>query len=248
MRVVGWLVAAGAGAVVARIIRRRVAGVRRVNRSVIDYQAHWDTSVRELQDLTHPEEVLRYVALGDSAAQGVGASSPDAGYVPRIARELEEATGRTVVLYNLSVSGAKATDVVATQLPQLAGLGFTPDVLTLDIGGNDVMDRSVTPDAFVATMRDELLPALPPGSFVADVPWFTVPPFAQRAKAMADGVAPAIRDAGHHVVPLHRAMATGGWLAYVRGLAEDVFHPSDRGYAGWAATFLGTMDEAGVLR
>lgn len=237
VRIVGTAAAAGlAGAAV----RRRVAGVRQVRRSVAEYREHWRT-LAESHDPDGGE--LRYVALGDSAAQGVGASTPEAGYVAVVARSLAGRTGQQVALYNLSVSGAKARDVLEDQLPRLADLGFTPDVLTLGIGGNDVVDRRVSVRRFLDTMT-EVLAELPPGSFVADPPGFLVPPFEARSDAMAAGVRPLIRDAGHHLVALHRATRSAGHLGWVRNVAADAFHPNDRGYAGWAAAFIEPLERA----
>ena len=58
--------------------------------------------------------VLRYVAIGDSAAQGIGASRPDRSYVGVLADDIHAATGRSVRVINLSISGA--TVDVATLL------------------------------------------------------------------------------------------------------------------------------------
>ncbi|MGJ7440359.1 SGNH/GDSL hydrolase family protein [Aquipuribacter sp. MA13-6] len=53
---------------------------------------------------------LLYVALGDSTAQGVGASRPDRGYVGLLAQRLRERTGTAVQVINLSSSGARIHD------------------------------------------------------------------------------------------------------------------------------------------
>src|SRR5918995_2824211 len=45
---------------------------------------------------------LLYVAVGDSAAQGIGASRPDRSYVGVLADDLRAATGRSVRVVNLS--------------------------------------------------------------------------------------------------------------------------------------------------
>lgn len=60
---------------------------------------------------------LLYVALGDSTAQGIGASRPGNGYVGILADRIRALSGRTVRTVNLSVSGARATDLVEHQLP-----------------------------------------------------------------------------------------------------------------------------------
>ncbi|MBW3639915.1 MAG: hypothetical protein KY451_08715, partial [Actinobacteria bacterium] len=63
---------------------------------------------------------LVYVALGDSAAQGIGASSLQRGYISLVADRLAGSTGRPVQVINLSSSGARIRDVIEEQLPELA--------------------------------------------------------------------------------------------------------------------------------
>ncbi len=239
VRIMGTAAVAG---LATTAVRRRLDEVRQVRRSVAEYREHW----RDLAEAHDPDsDAVRYVALGDSAAQAVGASTPEAGYVATVAQHLAGTTGRDVHMFNLSVSGAKATDVLEDQLPRLAALGFVPDVVTLGIGGNDVVDRRISVEAFLDTMA-EVLAELPPGSYVADPPGFLIPPFEARSDAMAVGVRPLIRDAGHHLVALHRATRSAGHLGWVRNVAADAFHPNDRGYAGWAAAFIEALESAGT--
>ena len=239
VRIMGTAAVAG---LATTAVRRRLDEVRQVRRSVAEYREHW----RDLAEAHDPDsDAVRYVALGDSAAQAVGASTPEAGYVATVAQHLAGTTGRDVDMFNLSVSGAKAADVLEDQLPRLAALGFVPDVVTLGIGGNDVVDRRISVEAFLDTMA-EVLAELPPGSYVADPPGFLIPPFEARSDAMAVGVRPLIRDAGHYLVALHRATRSAGHLGWVRNVAADAFHPNDRGYAGWAAAFIEALESAGT--
>lgn len=239
VRIMGTAAVAG---LATTAVRRRLDEVRQVRRSVAEYREHW----RDLAEAHDPDsDAVRYVALGDSAAQAVGASTPEAGYVAAVAQHLAGTTGRDVDMFNLSVSGAKAADVLEDQLPRLAALGFVPDVVTLGIGGNDVVDRRISVEAFLDTMA-EVLAELPPGSYVADPPGFLIPPFEARSDAMAVGVRPLIRDAGHHLVALHRATRSAGHLGWVRNVAADAFHPNDRGYAGWAAAFIEALESTGT--
>jgi acyl-CoA thioesterase I len=96
-----------------------------------------------------------YLALGDSLAFGVGASEPSStGYVARTYESLrssERYRESGLELVNLSVPGAKSTDLLAAggQLdsalnlirdrgsdePQANGV----DAITIDIGGNDLL-------------------------------------------------------------------------------------------------------------
>ncbi|MHA6513613.1 SGNH/GDSL hydrolase family protein [Tessaracoccus sp. Z1128] len=229
-----------AGAAASALATRWLEGRRTINRHIDDYAAHWE----RLPAAGGGE--LRYLALGDSAAQGVGASAVSRGYVPRIAERLQMATGRDVLVRNLSVSGATSDDVVRDQLPQLSSLGFEPDLVTLDIGGNDVVYPGHNAATFEASL-DRILAALPPGSFVADVPWFMVPGLGRQSQRMSVLAAALTERHGHHLVPLHRVSRETGILRYHRYTAGDFFHPNDQGYEGWAETFWGTIVASGRL-
>jgi len=175
---------------------------------------------------------LVYVALGDSAAQGVGASSPGRGYVGLVAAHLREATGEPVQVVNLSVSGAKVADVVEDQLPRLEGLD--PDVVTVAIGGNDV--RVYDHDRFAADV-DRLVDGLPPGTFVADVPYFMHGRWETDSVEAAGTIRRVAADAGLVVVPLNDRLRDEGLRGMFTQTSGDLFHPNDRGYQIWAAAF-----------
>jgi len=179
---------------------------------------------------------LLYVALGDSTAQGVGASTPDRGYVGLLADHLRIQTGGSVRVINLSVSGARIQDVVDTQVPVLRLLH--PDVVTVAVGGNDV--RSYRAAAF-SRQVDELTSALPPGTFIADVPWFMHGRWERQAAQGAAVVGRSALERGLTVVPLHEAQRRQGWTTMFTDFAPDWFHPNDRGYRVWAETFWSAM-------
>lgn len=227
------------GAAVSTTATVWLEGRRTINRHIDDYRIHWETR-------PHAVDGLRYVALGDSAAQGVGATAVGRGYVPLVAERLRRATGRDVVVTNLSVSGATSDDVVRDQLPRLAGLEFAPDLVTLDVGGNDVVYPGHSPATFERSL-DTVLGALPPGSFVADVPWFMVPVLGRQSQRMSVLAAALVEQHRHHLVPLHRVSRETGRLRYHRYTAGDFFHPNDRGYEGWADAFWASILASGRI-
>jgi hypothetical protein len=102
-----------------------------VRQEVARYRLYWSVPRGESGGIV-------YVALGDSTGQGIGASSPERGYVGLIAQRLRVATHRPVQVINLSVTGARVRDVVAGQLPKLAGM--SADVVTVAVGANDVRE------------------------------------------------------------------------------------------------------------
>ena len=113
---------------------------------------------------------LLYVAIGDSAAQGIGASSPDRSYVGVLADEIRAVTGRSVRVVNLSVSGATVELAVRDQLPRFVKL--KPDIVTVAIGANDIAHWD--PAAFESGIRT-IFEALPPYALVANLPFFYFP-------------------------------------------------------------------------
>jgi len=60
-----------------------------------------------------------WVVLGDSTAQGLGAPSPEGGYVGQALAELRLRTGQRWRVLNLSTSGALIRDVLGGQLPRV---------------------------------------------------------------------------------------------------------------------------------
>ena len=187
---------------------------------------------------------LLYVALGDSAAQGIGASRPERGYVGLLAQRLRDSTGRPVLVVNLSSSGARISDVLDTQLPALAALGREPDLLTVGIGGNDV--RAYDRDVFAAA-TERLTAALPAGAFVADAPYFMHGRWERDAQHAADLLTDRATGRGLHPVPLHEALRAQGPGAMLTQFAADWFHPNDRGHRVWADAFWREVQRAGVV-
>jgi len=200
-------------------------------RSVDDAAAYWSKPRGQPGGLT-------YVALGDSAAQGIGASRPANGYVGVLARRLAAKTGRPVQIINLSRSGARIRDVLDTQLPALAALKQKPDLVTVAIGGNDV--RAFGPARFAADSA-ALASALPAGTYVADVPYFMHGRWERDADEAARVLTDDVRRAGLRVVPLHQALEDEGWRAMLTQFAADWFHPNDRGHRVWANAFWTAM-------
>lgn len=206
-----------------------------VRMSVDSYAEHWAEPVGERGGLV-------YVALGDSAAQGIGASRPGLGYVGRLADRMRAETGRPVLVVNLSVSGAQIADLVDDQLPALLALppDLQPDVVTVGIGGNDVLDYDR--EAF-ARLAAELTAALPASTVVADVPYFMHGSAERRATRAGDVLEEAALAQGLAVAPLHETMRERGWTTMVTDYAADWFHPNDTGHKVWADAFWPSVQE-----
>jgi lysophospholipase L1-like esterase len=180
-------------------------------------------------------DALVYVALGDSAAQGLGASSPAKSYVGLIAEALAKQQNRPVKIVNLSKSGAKIKDVLDTQLPQFKQLALPDDAaITIEIGANDM--GSFDQAAF-SSQFDQLLAALPKQTVVANMPYFGGGIFRSRERNVQT-INPVIerltKSAGLRQANLYQATKDNdSWRTY----AADGFHPNNRGYEGWYRAF-----------
>ncbi len=85
-------------------------------------------------------EALTYVALGDSVAVGVG-DGGGGGYVARYRGDLAADLALPIALQNLGVSGSTSSDLLTSLTGDSAvrDAVVAADVLTLDIGGNDLL-------------------------------------------------------------------------------------------------------------
>lgn len=198
-------------------------GVARVWNQVEPYAQAW--RAHNVDTLARPGR--RWVVLGDSMSQGIGASAHDAGWVGQLGRRLA-ADGHDLRVVNLSATGACVADVLDQQLPALARIGpRADDVVTVMVGSNDLFGGRARRGR-LSSRYAELVDGLPPGAVVATLPQPAAA--ADRANAHVERAAAA----GRIVVVDLRASGPSSW----RGrLASDFFHPNDAGYAGIADAF-----------
>lgn len=218
------------------LIRRQATWRARLADSIPVNSKYW----REVKK--QPGELL-YVAIGDSAAQGIGASRPDHSYVGVLARHIRtrlEASGdgRMLRVANLGISGATVPMAVELELPQLRRL--EPDVVTVCIGANDIAAWDE-----VRFGRDihALFGALPTHAIVADLPSFYFLPSEKKVLAANRILRAEAAARGLTVVPLHALTKRQGMWGVATQFAGDLFHPNDRGYRVWAKAFEAAVDE-----
>jgi len=208
-------------------------GVTAMRADCIAFADHWQA---------HNEQVLQasgplWVVLGDSTAQGLGASSPAGGYVGQVLEALRRRTGLPWRVLNLSASGALIRDVLTTQLTRLPA---SADLVTCGIGINDILYSG--PGRLFADLR-ALLAAVPDGTIVLDLP-------------VPTGYAGLLGLAGRpYVARINRTLHE---LAGTRGLpvaevsahflppwsgkfASDCFHPNQDGYRDWSQALLAVL-------
>lgn len=246
--------AGAAGVLFSGVYLRRLA---EVDRQVTRYRRAWEDhnlwTLRHLQSGGQTggesERPFLLVALGDSAAQGVGAKTVERGYVPRLAAGIRQVLDRPVALLNLSVSGATIETVLTYQLPLLEGLGFgaaggRPDLVVANIGGNDVRLTSLTPDLF-SNYLQRVVAKLPSGSLIGNVPSFSILAADRKAEELSEMIDQIAGKHGHLPVDLRALTLSYNPTDYiVRYHAADLFHPNARAYGQWADLFLDRWREA----
>jgi len=86
--------------------------------------------------------VTRYVAIGDSFTEGLGATLPDGserGWADLVAAGLAAGEGQPIEYANLAVRGRLLEPIVTSQLDAALALSPPPTLLSLNGGGNDMM-------------------------------------------------------------------------------------------------------------
>jgi len=205
-------------------------GVAALRGDCVTFASHWQTHNHRILTETGP----LWVVLGDSTAQGLGAPTPDGGYVGQVLAELRLQTGLPWRVLNLSVSGALIRDVLADQLPRLPA---APDLVTCGIGANDILYAA--PGKLFADLRG-LLGVIPDGTVVLDLPlpsrlWGILGrisvPYVTRINRIIHEMAGA-RDLPVAEISAHFMPPWDGKFA------SDSFHPSQAGYRDWARALL----------
>lgn len=216
--------------IVGALVLIEVVALSWLATSVGRYEKFWQAKAQESGELT-------YLALGDSAAQGIGASSPARGYVGLIEKRLEDKTGKTVKVVNLSKTGAKMSDYLAEQAPKIKDIDA--DVVTIEIGANDI--KAFSAEAF-RTEFAQVLATLPDGTFVSNMPMFN-----SRPGSTANGKKASIiiqeeltKYPNLVFVDLQKQTADN---QSIFGFAPDLFHPNNFSYKNWADAFWARISE-----
>ena len=222
---------AWAPATLTRVMQKVSPAVREVSAKIDPIEGVWRDIVDEsLRTAARPERPRLWVVLGDSTAQGVGASTLDHGWVARLDAALTN-DGRPHALLNLSRSGAHSHHVIDEQLPLLELLPYAPSLVTVCCGANDLM-RNPNPVALARRLR-RMADELPPGAIVSTLP-------APRLSPTALVVNRAVRDAAK-TNGLHVAELGPHLVGPLRGTSADRYHPNDRGYGAWVRAFAQPM-------
>jgi lysophospholipase L1-like esterase len=220
----------GLAVLVAVLVIAEVAALLMLRNDLRSFATYWRERAGQS---TGAENEFVYVALGDSAAQGIGASAPQKGYVGLLAKAIGRETGRPVRVVNLSVSGAKVQDLLDRQLPQMRN--YQPDLITMEIGANDM--RGYESARFRREFQ-QVLDGLPADRTVIS----TMPFFGGRIRTednayrASQGITELARTKGFSIAELYVALEKSHdkreWI-----YASDFFHPNDKGYRIWYEAF-----------
>ncbi len=190
---------------------------------------------------------ITYVVLGDSTTVGQGAD-----YDRSIARETARHLGTvsSVTLHNLGVSGARAADVRARQVPQAVRL--KPDVVLVAVTANDVTHLTS-----LSAVRQDLLASIqalrqanPTVRIVlTGAPQMgSVPRFPEPTKSLARLRTAQVNRMVERLALEERvrfapiAAETGqAFLDNPKLFAADNFHPNADGYRLWVAVLNRTL-------
>ena len=193
--------------------------------SVARYRNYWNERSLVSGSVT-------YLALGDSAAQGIGATSPTRGYVGLLANRFHaKSPESSLAVVNLSRTGSTMHDYLVDQAPKIKGL--KADLVTIEIGANDI--KGFAPDAFRADFK-RVLATLPDGAYVSNMPLFNSRPGSrQHAKDASSIIEAELKIYPKlHFVDLQKQTTEN---QSIFGFAPDFFHPNDLSYRNWADAF-----------
>lgn len=214
---------------------RVLPGMAITQAMVVGYAAAWARANQVDAARTGP----LWVVLGDSTAQGIGASSFDRGYVGQVRELLDGDQRERWRVLNLSRSGDRLADVLANQLPRLAALDSPPELVSCIVGANDMFK---TPLRVVDNRVREVCAALPAGSVIGSIPQGLL---GFRARAANTVIAATAAIHGLRLADIWGASGPPWQGKY----APDNFHPNDLGYRSWAlaiADALGLAVERAV--
>jgi acyl-CoA thioesterase I len=181
---------------------------------------------------------VRYLALGDSLTQGVGAVDETTGAFPALLAEHWRADGCDVELQNVGISGYTAGQILAEQVPQIES--FQPTIITFQAGGNDIAN-GIPIDEYRENVKQVLSSAKGSGARVivlAQNDWARSPVGVDYGESVPQ------QRAAYDDVLIEEASAIGAEFVDLRELykqqadegqwVEDGLHPTPEAYQQWA--------------
>lgn len=196
----------------------------------------------------------RYLAIGDSLAAGFGANPVTQGYAYLLYQGGTFDKHTNTIFANAAVPGATSAHVLAFQVPQ-AVIIFQPHVVTISVGGNDllkILNENADPVATLASFQENLIQilgglrlALPQALIIIgnqyDIPEITesVPGAAQIIDAFNAIIAGVAAATGARVADVFGAFQGRNGLLLIERHGASAFevHPTNAGYRVMAQAF-----------
>jgi lysophospholipase L1-like esterase len=202
----------------------------------------------------------RYLALGDSLTAGYGAIPATSGYAYLLYKEGAYAPVTSTTFANAAVPGATSQHVRDLQVPLATESGFAPHVITMTVGGNDLLAilNGASPEQVLGTFQANLggilvqLCSALPGTRIYVANLYVIRNFPlstemvvglfNQVVAGVSAFANAVACGGRvTVVDLEAAFAgpaEGLLLINRNGAGQFEVHPSNAGYRVIARAFL----------
>ena len=181
---------------------------------------------------------VRYLAIGDSLTQGVGASDEATRSFPALLAERWRAAGCHVELHNAGVSGSTVGQMITEQVPQIES--FHPTTVTFQSGANDIVN-AVPIEEYRQNIKTVLDAATGSGARVivlAQNEWFRAPEGKNYGTNLAE------QRAAYDAVMIEEAKARNAQFADLRARykqdadsqlwVEDGIHPTPEVYEAWS--------------
>lgn len=195
----------------------------------------------------------RYLAMGDSLAAGLGAIPVTQGYAYLLYKGGTFDSLTNTIFVDAGMPGAKSLDVLDFQVPQAVNI-FQPDVVTLSVGGNDLLEilGGANPVTVLTTFQANLTNILVtlrtglPNALIIignqyDIPEITagIPGALQAIAAFNDIIAGVAQATGVRVADVFDAFQgrTGLLLIERHGAGAFEVHPTNAGYRVMADAF-----------
>lgn len=207
------------------------------------------SDLRRLADALAGTEPLNWVITGDSITHGLVHTQGGRSYAEHLHELIRGELGRTRdILINSAISGHRITDILDDWDRRIGS--WTPDVVTLMIGTNDMATGpgqiTVEPAEFTASLREFVTRARTAGAIVVlqTPPSIDTPnaPGRERIVEFADAVREVAASEDVILVDQHARFTELGNGGVPWGMMNDPFHPNAAGHAALALELANTLD------
>lgn len=188
-----------------------------------------------------------YVAIGDSAAEGIGASSLMRTY-PGVIYSYLKRNNRHTIFHNLGKRRSPVSWVIKEQLEKTISLN--PNLITISVGANDIRIknlpwrfekqlRHLVRELKTKTKATIVINTLPDFTHTSWVPKLLKPVVSISIKQFNARIEKVASEEGIVCVDLYHQANI--FSEYPEATANDGFHPSDFGYALWANSIIAEL-------